>query len=62
MKPKMPNHGESLAEVNPELAKQWHPTKNGILSPYDVKPNSSMKIWWKCQKGDDHEWKVMAYH
>ena len=26
-----PPKGKSLAEVNPELAKQWHPTKNGDL-------------------------------
>ncbi len=31
MKPKKPNPGKSLAEINPELAKQWHPTKNGFL-------------------------------
>lgn len=56
MKPKMPNPGGSLAELNPELAKQWHPAKNGSLSPYDVSTHSSMKVWWKCPTGDDHEW------
>jgi very-short-patch-repair endonuclease len=56
MKPKKPNPGESLAEINPELAKQWHPTKNGILTPYDVLPGSQKKVWWKCPEGDDHEW------
>ena len=26
--PRKPKPGQSLAEVNPELAKQWHPDKN----------------------------------
>ncbi len=62
MKPKKPNPGESLAELNPDLAKQWHPAKNGNLSPNDVTLNSSIKIWWKCPKGDDHEWKTTVAH
>ena len=53
-----PPKGKSLAEVNPELAKQWHPTKNGDLTPNDVKAGSSKKVWWKCDKGDDHEWET----
>ena len=28
-----PPKGKSLAEVNPELAKQWHPIKNGDKTP-----------------------------
>ena len=60
MKPKNPNPGESLAELNPELARQWHPTKNDNLSPYDVTPNSQKKVWWKCPKGDDHEWDAIV--
>jgi len=47
----------SLAEVNPELAKQWHPTKNGELTPGDVTHGSHKKVWWKCEVADDHEWK-----
>lgn len=45
-----------LATVNPELASQWHPTKNGDLTPKDVTKSSSKKVWWKCNKGEDHEW------
>ena len=54
--PKIPAKGKSLADLNPELSKQWHPTLNGQLSPYDVSPGSQVKVWWKCPKGDDHEW------
>ncbi|MDB4050984.1 zinc-ribbon domain-containing protein, partial [Flavobacteriaceae bacterium] len=47
-----------LETVNPKLAKQWHPTKNGSLTPLDVSIGSFKNIWWKCDKGDDHEWKA----
>ena len=46
----------SLATLNPEIAKIWHPTKNGELTPHNIKSKSNKKIWWKCKKGDDHEW------
>ena len=49
---------KSLAETHPEVAKQWHPTKNGKLTTNDVHFGSSKKVWWKCDKGDDHEWRV----
>jgi hypothetical protein len=51
-----PPKGKSLAEVNPELAKQWHSSKNGDLTPSDFFSKSGIKVWWKCQKGDDHVW------
>lgn len=43
-----------LTTKNPELAKQWHPTLNGDLTPYDVTEFSNKKVWWQCDKG--HEW------
>ena len=52
----------SLAVLNPEVAKQWHPTKNNTLTPYDVTQTSGKKVWWKCDKGDDHEWKSSIAH
>ena len=54
--PRKPPKGESLAEVNPGLAKQWHSTRNGDLLPFDFSSGSNYKVWWKCDKGDDHEW------
>ena len=48
----------SLAEANPELAKEWHPTKNGELTPGNVTPGSGKKVWWKCDKAYDHEWEA----
>lgn len=50
-----------LAKTHPEIAKQWHPTKNGKLTPFDIHSgNQTIKIWWKCDKGDDHEWQTYA--
>ena len=52
---KICRHG-SLATESPNLAKQWHPTKNGELTPQDVTKNSGQKVWWKCDNG--HEWQA----
>jgi hypothetical protein len=46
-----------LATTHPELIKQWHPTKNGDLTPFDIVAGSSKQIWWKCPIIKDHEWK-----
>ena len=51
-------HKPSLAETHPEVAKQWHPKLNGDLTPYDVTKGMNKKVWWKCAKGVDHEWKT----
>lgn len=42
---------------SPEVAKQWHPTKNGDLTPADVSAGSKRKAWWICDKG--HEWEAV---
>jgi hypothetical protein len=43
-----------LAIKRPKLALEWHPTKNGKLTPYDVSYSSAKSVWWECYKG--HEW------
>ena len=48
----------NLRVVNPGLAGQWHPVKNGDLTPEDVTPGSDKKVWWLCAKG--HEWKAVV--
>jgi len=47
-----------LATKNPELAKEWHPTKNGDLTPYDVTCGSGKKVWWQCKDDKKHEWRI----
>lgn len=49
-----------LATVIPQLANEWHPTKNGKLTPQDVTVSSNKKVWWQCQKG--HEWQTSVSH
>lgn len=43
-----------LTTTHPEIAKQWHPTKNGLKQPHDVVAGCNDKIWWLCESG--HEW------
>ena len=50
------DRSNSLATLNPALAQEWNRMRNGNLNPHDVKPNSSRKVWWKCEKG--HEWEM----
>lgn len=52
---KLVDQGNCLATTNPLVTKEWHPIKNGTLTPYDITSNSQRKVWWKCKKG--HEWK-----
>jgi hypothetical protein len=44
-----------LATVNPNLALEWHPMKNGDVKPRDVSSGSGKKVWWICEEG--HEWR-----
>ena len=46
-----------LATVNPELAAEWHPTKNGNLTPRDVTRSANKKAWWLGACG--HEWEAV---
>ncbi len=43
-----------LETVNPELAKEWHPTLNNDLLPSQVKSKSGLKVWWQCPKGHEY--------
>lgn len=45
-----------LASVNPNLAKEWHPTKNFPMTPLNTRFGSSKRVWWICQCG--HEWQA----
>ena len=50
----------SLATAAPEVAAQWHPTKNGNLTPETVPEQSGKKVWWQCKEG--HEWLAVVYN
>jgi hypothetical protein len=51
-----------LKTTHPEIAKQWHPTKNGNLLPSMITAGSNKKVWWKCQVAEDHEWQTSVSH
>lgn len=46
-------HG-SLAQNRHDIAAQWHPTKNGALTPDDFTVHSEESVWWIDSNG--HEW------
>lgn len=46
----------SLAVLYPDIAKEWHPTKNGKLSPFQFKPKSEKMLWWLCPEcGNEYQ-------
>ena len=47
-----------LATIEPVVASQWHPTRNGSLTPQQVTPGSRRKVWWLCDKG--HAWRAVV--
>src|SRR3990172_6823241 len=50
----------SLLAVNPELAAEWHPTRNGAHPPGLFTSHSGFKAWWRCRRG--HEWTATISH
>ncbi|MEH7419551.1 zinc-ribbon domain-containing protein, partial [Neobacillus drentensis] len=48
----------SLQALNPQIASQWHASKNGDLTPSDVPIHSHKKIWWICESY--HEWEALV--
>src|SRR5262249_48913012 len=51
----------SLAFCFPDVAAQWHPTKNGGLAPDKILAGSTKKVWWQCSKGPDHVWEATVF-
>jgi hypothetical protein len=49
---------KNFERTHPHLAEEWHPSKNGTLTPRDVTSKSKERIWWKCPEGPDHEWEA----
>lgn len=45
-----------LATQFPAVATEWHPEKNGRLTPQQVLPYSNRRVWWVCSLG--HEYKA----
>lgn len=43
----------------PEIAGEWHPSKNGSMLPSDFSLGSNKIVWWRCGKG--HEWQATIF-
>lgn len=41
----------------PDIAAEWHPSKNYPWMPWNIVPGCNDKFWWKCQK-HGHEWQA----
>jgi hypothetical protein len=46
----------NLLKSFPEIASEWHPTKNGKLTAEMVAPATQKKVWWLGKCG--HEWQM----
>lgn len=40
----------SLATNFPDIAKEWHPAKNGDLKPEEMTCGNKKVVWWKCSR------------
>ena len=45
-----------LTTLFPAVAAEWHPTKNGNLTPSQVVSGSHQTLWWRRSLG--HEWRA----
>lgn len=54
--------GKSLAEVCTEAAKRWDYEKNEGLDPHTVSYGSDKKVWWRCIRYPDHQWRRRIDH
>lgn len=51
----------SLANKYPEIASEWHPIKNGNLTPDMFDYSSNKTVWWMCSKCG-REWEASINH
>ena len=50
-----------LATLRPDIASEWHPTKNKDLKPTMITESSSRKkIWWQCPTDSAHVWQALV--
>jgi predicted nucleic acid-binding Zn-ribbon protein len=61
IKKSTPKLGQSLQDLRPDLAAEWHPTRNDPLTPSDVNPGSKTRRWWRC-RSCGHDWQTDPDH
>ena len=55
---KLASNKNNLQNLFPEIAKDWHPDKNGNLKPKDFTYGSKKEAWWLCPKGHSYKTSV----
>lgn len=45
-----------LVDTHPYLSEEFHSTLNGKVTFNELTRGSDRKIWWQCNKADDHTW------
>jgi len=48
----------TVADSDPAVASQWHPTKNGSREAAATPMDHPGAVWWKCAAGPHHEWEA----
>lgn len=61
MKKVLPGFND-LESQYPEVARRWHPTKNGVVLPSDILFSSDKKYVWQCEKNPKHVWEARVWH
>lgn len=51
-----------LSTIHPLVASEWHPTKNGRLTPDMVTSQSNKYAWFQCSNNSDHVWRTSICH
>jgi hypothetical protein len=46
---------KSLTVSRPDLASEWHPTRN-TMTAADVSSGQAIDVWWQCARDRGHEW------
>ena len=59
--PRTVGRERSLQASHPELAAEWHPTRNRELNPADVSPGSKHRAWWCCA-ACGHRWQAAVHN
>jgi len=52
------NNRNPLGDAYPEIASEWHPTKNHPLTPDAISSGSQNIAWWQCLENPKHAWQA----
>jgi Ni,Fe-hydrogenase I small subunit len=49
-----------LQTTDPDIASEWHPTKNRNKTTSSVTRGSATRVWWQCKENKEHVWNAMV--